>query len=42
MIGLYRLPEEVEARAREVALTYELGRRTYAVLELIRRKEEDK
>ena len=42
VIGLYRLPEEVEARAREVALTYELGRRTYAVLELIRRKEEDK
>ncbi len=42
VIGLYHLPEEVEARAREVALTYELGRRTYAVLELIRGKEEDK
>lgn len=42
VIDLYQLPKEVEERACPVQISDELGRRTYAVLELIRRKEEDK
>ena len=40
VIGLYRLPPEVDARAQEVDLAYELGRKTYAVLELIGGKKQ--
>ena len=35
MIDLYQLPHEVEERAGAVELEEELGRRTYAVLELL-------
>ena len=36
MIDLYQLPEEVDRRADEVPLSDELGRKTYAVLELLK------
>lgn len=36
VINLYRLPEEVDRRAESVQLADELGKKTYAVLELIR------
>lgn len=36
VIDLYRLPEEVDRRAESVQLADELGKKTYAVLELIR------
>ncbi len=35
VIDLYQLPEEVDARAQSVLLSEELGRKTYAVLELL-------
>ena len=38
MIDLYQLPGEVEERARSVDLQEELGRKTYAVLELLQGK----
>ena len=36
VIDLYQLPEEVDRRADEVPLSDELGRKTYAVLELLK------
>ena len=36
VIDLYRLPKEVDERAGEVPLSEELGRKTYAVLEMLR------
>lgn len=36
VINLYNLPPEVKARAEEVTLAEDLGRRTYAVLELLK------
>lgn len=36
VINLYRLPEEVDRRAESVQLSDELGKKTYAVLEMIR------
>lgn len=36
VIDLYDLPPELEQRSREIPLEEELGRRTYAVLELLR------
>lgn len=36
VIDLYQLPKEVEMRAESIQLSEELGRRTYAVLELLR------
>lgn len=35
VIDLYQLPEEVETHSRSIGLSEELGRKTYAVLELI-------
>ncbi|NBH70499.1 hypothetical protein D3Z51_00300 [Clostridiaceae bacterium] len=35
VIDLYRLPPEVDARAKSVRLSEELGRKTYAVLDLL-------
>lgn len=35
VIGLYQLPEEVEKRAGSICLQEELGRKTYAVLNLL-------
>lgn len=37
VINLYNLPPEVKARAEEIALAEDLGRRTYAVLELLKK-----
>lgn len=36
VINLYNLPPEVESRAEQVPLAEDLGRRTYAVLELLK------
>ena len=36
VINLYNLPQEVKARAEELPLEEDLGRRTYAVLELLK------
>lgn len=39
VIDIYDLPEEVEKRSEEILLEEELGRRTYAVLELLRKEQ---
>ena len=35
VIDLYQLPSEVDIRAKDIRLSEELGRKTYAVLELL-------
>ena len=35
VIDLYQLPKEIEEYAKTVSLSDELGRKTYAVLELV-------